>query len=218
MESTNQPFTPEQRERALDLYRLHHERRNSKASYVEDPKDLPFIDVRAWLAVEQYILDSFAKHPIFANCNAEGGPSLNAMADVLDNAFDAKADSRIQAWMTVAKHPVFADCYNQTEGALLDAVLAKLDDMHTHTCEQWRPITAAEIQQGWMVRSRRGNGTQATWGVAHHQNSRDDWITEADSLLTFADAGWTYETTAPASAPAPDPRSQVVRDWVNDLC
>ena len=191
MESTNQPFTPEQRERALELYRLHHERRNGKASYVNDPKDLPGIDVRAWLAVEKYILDSSTR-------------------------LDTQSDSRIHAWMTVAKHPFFADCYNQTEGTLLGAVLAKLNDVHAHTCEQWRPTTAEEIQQGWMIRSRRVNGTEVSWGVAHHQDSDGDWCTEADSLLTFAEAGWTYETTAPAPAPAQDPRIQVVVDWARE--
>ena len=32
----------------------------------------------------------------------------------------------------------------------------------SHTCEPtWRPTTAEEIQPGWEVRSRRGNGSEA---------------------------------------------------------
>ena len=191
MKSTNQQFTPDQREHALDLYRLHHERRNGKASNVEDPKDLPYIDVRAWLAVEKYILDSFT-------------------------GLDTQSDSRIHAWMSVAKHPIFADCYDETEGTLLDAVLAKLNDVHAHPCERWRPVTREEIQQGWMIRSRANRGFETSWGVAHHQDNRGDWRTEEETPLTDAYRGWTYETTAPLPEPKPDPLIQVVVDWARE--
>ena len=188
MSTPEKTFTQEQRERALDLYRLHHERRNGKASYVEDPKDLPYIDVRAWLAVEKYILDSFT-------------------------GLDTQSDSRIHAWMSVAKHPIFADCYDETEGTLLDAVLAKLNDVHAHPCEQWRPTTAEEIQQGWLIRSRANRGFETSWGVAHRQDNRGDWRTEEETPLTDAYRGWTYETTAPLPEPKPDPRIPVVIKW-----
>ena len=117
---------------------------------------------------------------------------------------DPDADARVKAWNALAQHPLFADCY-QTEGTLVDAMLAKLDAAQNHTCEPvWRPTTADEIQAGWEVRSR-GNGIEATWGVAHHRDGLGDWYTEAGRLLTYTAAGWTYETTAPAPEPKPWP-------------
>ena len=132
----------------------------------------------------------------------------------------AKPDSRIQAWMAIAKHPFFADCYNQMDGTLLDAMLDKLDTtqhlIQSHTCKQaWRPTTAEEIQPGWEVRSRRGSGSEAIWGTVHHQDIDGDWRTESDILLTYEAAGWTYETTAPPSAP--DPRIAVVMEWYGSI-
>ena len=99
---------------------------------------------------------------------------------------------------------------------ILDAMLDKLDTtqhlIQSHTCEQaWRPTTAEEIQPGWEVRSRRGSGSEAIWGTVHHQDIDGDWRTESDILLTYEAAGWTYETTAPLSAP--DPRIAVVMKW-----
>ena len=154
------------------------------------------------------------------------GQTLIALTDngvrrwlaVRDRAFAShtcpqpEPDSRIQAWMAIAKHPFFADCYNQMDGTLLDAMLDKLDTtqhlIQSHTCKQaWRPTTAEEIQPGWEVRSR----SEAVWGTAHHQDSDGDWRTESDILLTYEAAGWTYETTAPLSAP--DPRIAVVMEW-----
>ena len=128
----------------------------------------------------------------------------------------AKPDSRIQAWMAIAKHPFFADCYNQMDGTLLGAVLDKLDTtqhlIQSHTCEQaWRPTTAEEIQPGWEIRARHPDGKEATWGTAHHRGSDGNWRAEKGRLLTWDRAGWTYETTAPLSAP--DPRIAVVREW-----
>ena len=123
---------------------------------------------------------------------------------------DAGSDSRNRAWFAIAAHPLFADCY-QTEGVLVDAMLAKLDAAHTHTCEPvWRPVTREEIQAGWEVRSRYHNGSEATWGVAHHRDGDGDWLTQADVALTFVGLRWTYETTAPVVAPKPDPRVGVV--------
>ena len=84
------------------------------------------------------------------------------------------------------------------------AMLAKLDATHAHTCEPvWRPTTRDEIQPGWELRSRRSDGFEATWGIAYHRDSDGDWYTEAGRLLTFADAGWTVETTAPLPEPEP---------------
>lgn len=79
--------------------------------------------------------------------------------------------------------------------------------LSNHTCESaWRPTTRDEIQKGWEVRSRRRNGSEAGWGVAHHQDDDGDWITETGRLLTFTAAGWTNETTAPK----PKPNARVV--------
>ena len=118
----------------------------------------------------------------------------------------AESDPRVQAWLTVAKHPFFADCYS-VDDTLLNAVLAKLDAAHAHTCEPvWSPVSFDEIQSGWMIRSRSDNGFETNWGVAHHQDGDGDWFTEAGVLLTCDRARWTYETTAPEPEPEPDPR------------
>ena len=72
----------------------------------------------------------------------------------------------------------------------------------SHACEpKWRPITADEIQAGWEVRSRRHDGSEASWGVACRQDTEGDWRTQTGALLTYAHLKWTYETTAPV---APD--------------
>ena len=168
-------LTPEDRARAM------------LSAYVSE-RSLPpmstFLDaesVRAWLAVEAHVLDHVASH----TCP------------------DVESDARVQAWNTIAVHPLFSDCY-QTEGTLVDAMLAKLDAAHTHTCEPvWRPTTRDEIQAGWEVRARRRDGSEAGWGVAHHQDDDGDWRTEAKTILTFTDLGWTYETTAPEPEPEP---------------
>ena len=118
---------------------------------------------------------------------------------------DVESHSRVQAWNIIAKHPFFADCYS-TEGALVDAMVAKLDAAHTHECPTvpvWRPVSRDEIQPGWEVRARRRDGSEAGWGVAHHQDDDGDWRSEAKTILTFTDRGWTYETTAPEPEPEP---------------
>ena len=85
----------------------------------------------------------------------------------------------------------------------------------SHICQPvWRPTTAAEIQVGWDLRARRRNGSEAGWGVAHHRGDDGDWRTEAGSLLTYADAGWTYETTAPL--PEPEPWGEALVGVVSD--
>ena len=128
----NNDMTPEQRARALDLHRLYHRTLTGVESAVTDAgKQLPS-EAKAWLEVEESILQS-------------------------------------------------------------------------HTCEPvWRPVSLAEIQPGWEVRSRARNGSGVAWGNAHHQDHTGDWCTEAGFLLTFGARGWTYETTAPE--PEPDPR------------
>ena len=140
--------------------------------------------VRAWLAVEAHVLASHT-------CP------------------DPESYSRVKAWNALAQHPFFADCY-QTEGTLVGAMLAKLDAAHNHTCEPvWRPVTRDEIQPGWEVLARRGNGMEGRWGVAHHQDGLGDWYTEAGQLLTYTASGWTCETTAPAPEPEPWPDKAV---------
>ena len=76
--------------------------------------------------------------------------------------------------------------------------------LKSHTCEPvWRPVSLAEIQPGWEVRSRDYDGSEVTWGNAHRQDHTGDWWTSAGALLTFGAMGrTTYETTAPE----PDPR------------
>ena len=141
---------------------------------------MPAEVARGWLAVEAHMLASHA-------CP------------------DVESDSRIRAWLAIAEHRLFTDCYS-TGGTLVDAMVAKLDAAHTHTCEPvWRPTTREEIQPGWEVRSRRRNGYEAMWGITHHRDRDGDWRTEAGALLTHATAGWTYETTAPLPEPEPWP-------------
>ena len=89
----------------------------------------------------------------------------------------------------------------------MDAILAKLDAAHAHTCRPvWRPTTAEEIQPGWEVRSRDHLGAEATWGVAHLQTDEGGWLTESGSLLSCRGDGWAYETTAPLPEPEPEPK------------
>ena len=81
----------------------------------------------------------------------------------------------------------------------------------SHTCEPaWRPTTAEEIQPGWEVRSRRGNGSEAAWGTVRHQDIDGDWRTESGILLTYEAKGWTYETTAAKTEPEPWPEALVM--------
>ena len=93
--------------------------------------------------------------------------------------------------------------------AFRDHVLA------AHTCPTvpvWRPVTFEEIQPGWEVRSRRRNGSEAWWGVAHHRDDDGDWRTKAGSLLTYTALEWTYETTAPELEPWDEALVGVVSD------
>ena len=134
--------------------------------------------IHRWLAVRDHVLASYTPD-------------------------SASGQARVLAWDDIAKHPFFADCY-PTDGTLVEAMLAKLDATHAHTCEPvWRPTTRDEIQPGWELRSRRSDGFEATWGIAYHRDSDGDWYTEAGRLLTFADAGWTVETTAAKTEPEP---------------
>ena len=95
--------------------------------------------------------------------------------------------------------------------AIRDHVLA------AHECQPvWRPTPAEEIQVGWEVRSRRGDGSEATWGVAHHRDDDGVWRTEAGARLTH-DAScwaWTYETTEPE--PEPEPWDEALVGVVSD--
>ena len=127
----NDDLTDEQRARALNLHRLYHRTLTGVESAVTDArKQLPS-EAKAWLEVEEFILQS-------------------------------------------------------------------------RTCEPvWRPVTFAEIQPGWEVRSRSRKGSEVTWGVAHHQDRDGDWRTESGALLTYGASGWTHETTAPESEPDP---------------
>ena len=168
-------LTPEQRARALELHRLYFRTLTGVESAITDAANMSPSSAKAWLAVKAHVLASHT-------CP------------------DVESDARVRAWNTIAQHPFFADCY-QTEDTLVDALVAKLDAAHTHTCKPaWRPTTADEIQPGWEVRSRR-NGYEAMWGIAHRRDRDGDWCTEAGALLTYASAGWTYETTAPAPEP-----------------
>ena len=97
--------------------------------------------------------------------------------------------------------------------AVRDHVLA------AHECPtvpEWRPTTFEEIQPGWEVRSRRCDGSEAGWGVAHRRDVDGDWRTKRGRLLTYTAAGWTYETTEPVPEPKPNPRIQVVLDWASE--
>ena len=89
-------------------------------------------------------------------------------------------------------------CVDTHESAVTDA-----SKQLPSEAEAWRPVTFAEIQPGWEVRSRSRKGSEVTWGVAHHQDRDGDWRTEAGALLTYGASGWTYETTAPESEPDP---------------
>ena len=181
-------LTPEDRARALELYRLHFRLTHDYESVTISPDQLGNL-ANTWLAVEARILTSH-------ECP------------------DVESHSRVQAWNIIAQHPFFSDCY-QTEGVLVDAMVAKLDAAHTHTCEPvWRPTTADEIQPGWEVRSRARQGFETSWGIAHHQDADRDWRTEEETPLTNTHRGWTYETTAPETEP--DPRIRVVVEWINE--
>ena len=129
---------------------------------------------------------------------------------------DVESDPRIRAWLAITVHPFFTACYS-TDGTLAEAILAKLAAAHTHVCEPvWRPASFEEIQAGWEVRSRRRNGSEAGWGVAHHRDGDGDWFTETGSMLTYDFLSWAYETTAPAPEPEPWP-DEVVESLVKTL-
>ena len=111
-------------------------------------------------------------------------------------AISALSDISVRRWLAVRDHVLTA-----------------------HECPTvpvWRPTTRDEIQPGWEIRARRSDGSEAGWGIAHHQDDDGDWRTEAKTILTFADLGWTYETTTPLPEPEPDPRVAVVLEWADD--
>ena len=89
----------------------------------------------------------------------------------------ALSDSAARRWLAVRDHV--------------------LDAHECPTVPVWRPVTRDEIQAGWEVRAYRPNGIEATWGVAHHQDDEGDWRTKANAALTYANLGWSCETTAP---------------------
>ena len=171
-------LTPEQRARALELYRLYFRLTHDYESVTISPDQLGNL-ANTWLAVEAHVLASHT-------CP------------------DVESDVRVQAWNTIAQHPLFAACYS-TDGTLAEAMLAKLAAAHTHVCEPaWRPTTRDEIQPGWEVRSRWRDGSGAAWGVASHRDEDGDWLAEAGAMLTYEYVSWTYETTAPAPEPWPE--------------
>ena len=112
----------------------------------------------------------------------------------------AEAQAMLEAHNGCGTLPAMSDSNVRRWLAVRDHVLA------AHECPTvpvWRPTTRDEIQPGWELRSRRSDGFEATWGIAYHRDSDGDWYTEAGRLLTFADAGWTVETTAAKTEPEP---------------
>ena len=77
--------------------------------------------------------------------------------------------------------------------------------LSAHECPTvvWRPTTRDEIQAGWEIRSRRRDGSEGAWGIAHHQDGGCNWFTESGAVLAYSASGWTYETTTPAPEPEP---------------
>lgn len=128
---------------------------------------------------------------------------------------DAESDVRVRAWNAIAQHPFFADCY-QTEGTLVDAMVAKLDAAHTHTCEPvWRPVINGEDLTGHEVRARSNNGDSwSAWGVAYRRNLYGNWVTKGGAVLTGG--GHVTETTAPLPEPEPEPDPRV--DLLEGVC
>ncbi len=121
----------------------------------------------------------------------------------------AEAQAMLEAFHGCGTLPAMSDDNVRRWRAARDHVLA------SHECPTvpvWRPTTAAEIQPGWEVRSRRRNGSESAWGVAHHRDLDGDWRTEAGVVLTYAAMGWTYETTAPL----PDPWDEALVGVVSD--
>lgn len=119
-----------------------------------------------------------------------------AMSEVFlgRDALGALSDNGVRRWLVVRDHVLAA-----------------------HECPTvpvWRPTSADEIQEGWEVRSRRPDGSEAGWGIAHHRDEDGDWRTEADTILTFATLRWASETTAPA--PEPEPRVEALAQALHD--
>ena len=109
-----------------------------------------------------------------------------AMFDTLRGGHDTTAlnDRSVRRWLAVRDHVLAA-----------------------HECPSlpvWRPTTREEIRPGWEIRTRRRNGSEATWGIAHHQDGEGDWRTKANAALTYTNLGWTCETTAPLREPWPE--------------
>ena len=219
-DTTMTDLTPEQRARALELCNAY-----VRGIGPADPAaSIGDTSVRGYLAVEAHVLASHTCPDVEGDDYPEpaclihdiSGEDVRGweMAECTCPESDPGAKSRLRAWDAVAGHPFFADCY-QAEGTLVEAMLAKLDDAHNHACEPvWRPTTAKEVQKGWEVRARRRDGSEAGWGVAHHQDGDGDWLTEAGDVLTYISEGWTYETTAPEPEPWPE---GLVEDLRNEL-
>lgn len=120
----------------------------------------------------------------------------NIWANIIPEAGEARIldPTHSRAWLAVEKHVL--ESYKQ----------------------EWRLVTRDEIQEGWEVRTCDPYGTESTWGIAHHQDNRGDWFTEACARLTYNAFGrpWIYETTAPAPAPEPEPRVEALAQALHD--
>ena len=169
-------LTPEQRARALGAYRAYMSG-VGHAPAATERTTLSDMEARAWLAVDAHVLASHA-------CP------------------DPNMDERVSAWDRVARHPFFAECY-QTEGTLVDAMLAKLDAAHEcPTAPVWRPVIDGEDLTGHEVRARSNDADWwGAWGVAYRRNGHGNWVTKGGAVLT---GGWPVaETTAPLPEPEP---------------
>ena len=142
------------------------------------PNDAALSDssVRRWLAVRDHVLASYTPD-------------------------SASGQARVLAWDDIAKHPFFADCY-PTDGTLVEAMLAKLDATHAHTCKPvWRPTTRDEIQAGWEVRARYSSGTEARWGRLVRLLDRASHRLElADARAACRREGHWWDSERPAGA------------------
>ena len=112
---------------------------------------------------------------------AAANDELSRLRDSLGEWSVDAVRQQMQAWDRLAEHPFFADCYKRTDGSLIDAMIAKLDEELIVTCEvvdEPDPVEdkARELAKagGIDFYEQEPEGVNMLMGMARHVLGADD--------------------------------------------